>query len=66
MSIKSATEIDQYVGSRMRVRRIEIGLSQEALGNQVGAAFQHVQKYERGRSLVTVNWVGQLAPATPT
>ena len=40
--------IDVHVGKRVRVRRMSLGLSQEALANRLGITFQQVQKYERG------------------
>src|SRR5438067_7912867 len=45
--------IDVHVGSRIRLRRTLLGLSQEWLGDALGLTFQQVQKYERG-----VNRVG--------
>ncbi len=43
-----AHPIDIYVGGRMRLRRIQLGLSQGALASKVGVSFQAVQKYESG------------------
>jgi transcriptional regulator with XRE-family HTH domain len=40
--------IDTYVGGRMRLRRIQLGLSQGALAGKIGVSFQAVQKYESG------------------
>src|SRR5207245_4875626 len=40
--------IDVQVGSRVRLRRNMLGLSQEKLGTAIGLTFQQVQKYERG------------------
>src|ERR1700692_3728575 len=45
--------IDVHVGSRVRLRRTLLGMSQERLGEALGLTFQQVQKYERG-----VNRVG--------
>ena len=45
--------IDIHVGSRIRLRRTLMGMSQERLGEALGLTFQQVQKYERG-----VNRVG--------
>ncbi len=45
--------IDIHVGSRVRLRRTMLGMSQERLGDALGLTFQQVQKYERG-----VNRVG--------
>jgi transcriptional regulator with XRE-family HTH domain len=40
--------VDVYVGGRMRLRRVQLGLSQGALANKIGVSFQAVQKYESG------------------
>ncbi len=40
--------IDVHVGSRVRLRRTLLGMSQERLGEALGLTFQQVQKYERG------------------
>lgn len=44
--------VDVYVGSRVRLRRALLGLSQENLGDAIGLTFQQVQKYERGANRV--------------
>jgi transcriptional regulator with XRE-family HTH domain len=44
--------IDAHVGSRIRLRRTLMGLSQERLGEALGLTFQQVQKYERGANRV--------------
>src|SRR5437763_2903851 len=43
-----AHPIDVYVGGRMRLRRIQLGMSQSALASRIGVSFQAVQKYESG------------------
>lgn len=40
--------VDSHVGSRLRLRRTLMGMSQEKLGNSVSLTFQQIQKYERG------------------
>ena len=44
--------IDVYVGSRIRLRRTQVGASLEALGDALGLTYQQVQKYERGANRV--------------
>jgi transcriptional regulator with XRE-family HTH domain len=44
--------IDVHVGSRVRLRRNMLGLSQEKLGESIGLTFQQVQKYERGANRI--------------
>ena len=45
---KRTEPVDSYVGSRLRLQRTLMGMSQEKLGNSVGLTFQQIQKYERG------------------
>jgi len=44
--------IDIHVGSRVRMRRTLLGMSQEKLGNALGLTFQQIQKYERGANRI--------------
>lgn len=52
MSKKAPNSIDKHVGSRVRMRRMMIGMSQEQLGEALGLTFQQVQKYEKGTNRV--------------
>jgi transcriptional regulator with XRE-family HTH domain len=45
---RRANPIDVHVGSRVRLRRMILGMSQEKLGEHLGLTFQQVQKYEKG------------------
>lgn len=45
---KSPNPVDVHVGSRVRLRRMLVGLSQEKLGDSMGLTFQQIQKYEKG------------------
>lgn len=47
--------IDIHVGSRLRLRRTLLGLSQEKLGEAVGITFQQLQKYERGANRISAS-----------
>src|SRR3954452_9064395 len=47
-----ANEIDAHVGSRLRLRRLLMGISQEKLEAALGLTFQQIQKYERGANRV--------------
>lgn len=49
---KSPNSIDVHVGSRIRLRRVMLGISQEKLGEGLGITFQQVQKYEKGTNRV--------------
>ena len=44
--------VDVHVGSRVRLRRTLLGMSQEKLGDALGLTFQQVQKYERGANRI--------------
>src|SRR3974390_261744 len=44
---KAPNPTDKYVGSRVRMRRMMLGMSQEKLADALGLTFQQVQKYER-------------------
>jgi len=48
----SANPVDIHVGSRVRLRRTLLGMSQEKLGEAIGLTFQQVQKYERGANRI--------------
>ena len=47
-----ANPVDKHVGSRVRMRRLMLGMSQEKLGNGLGLTFQQVQKYEKGTNRI--------------
>jgi transcriptional regulator with XRE-family HTH domain len=47
--------VDIHVGSRVRLRRIELGISQEKLAAELGLTFQQVQKYERAANRISAS-----------
>ena len=49
---KRPNPIDVHVGSRIRLRRTMLGMSQEKLGESLGITFQQIQKYEKGTNRV--------------
>ena len=49
---KTPNPVDRHVGSRVRMRRVLVGLSQERLGESLGLTFQQVQKYEKGTNRI--------------
>jgi len=49
---KKPNPIDIHVGSRVRLRRTMLGMSQEKLGEALGITFQQIQKYEKGTNRV--------------
>ncbi|MCS6932278.1 MAG: helix-turn-helix domain-containing protein [Acetobacteraceae bacterium] len=53
--------IDVHVGSRVRLRRTLLGMSQEKLGEALGLTFQQIQKYERGVNRIGASRLFDLA-----
>jgi transcriptional regulator with XRE-family HTH domain len=53
--------VDVQVGSRVRLRRKMLGLSQEKLGTAIGLTFQQVQKYERGANRIGASRLHELS-----
>lgn len=58
---KQASPIDVQVGTRVRLRRMLIGMSQEKLGELLGLTFQQVQKYEKGVNRIGAGRLFQVA-----
>jgi transcriptional regulator with XRE-family HTH domain len=46
---------DKYVGSRVRMRRMMLGLSQEKLADALDLTFQQIQKYEKGTNRISAS-----------
>jgi transcriptional regulator with XRE-family HTH domain len=61
MTKKSPNPIDRHVGSRVRMRRMMIGMSQEKLGERLGITFQQIQKYEKGTNRIGASRLQQIA-----
>jgi transcriptional regulator with XRE-family HTH domain len=53
--------VDVHVGSRLRLRRTLLGMSQEKLGEAIGLTFQQVQKYERGANRIGASRLFELS-----
>jgi transcriptional regulator with XRE-family HTH domain len=58
---KSPNPIDVHVGSRVRLRRMMLGMSQEKLGESLGITFQQIQKYEKGTNRVGASRLQHIA-----
>lgn len=58
---RRANTMDVHVGSRVRLRRMLLGMSQEKLGEQLGLTFQQVQKYEKGVNRIGAGRLHELA-----
>ena len=63
MTVRKPNTIDVHVGSRVRLKRMMSGMSQEKLGETLGITFQQVQKYERGANRVGAGRLYEMAKA---
>jgi transcriptional regulator with XRE-family HTH domain len=61
MAKKAPNPIDKHVGSRVRMRRMMLGMSQEKLGDALGLTFQQVQKYEKGTNRIGASRLQQIS-----
>jgi transcriptional regulator with XRE-family HTH domain len=61
MAKKIPNPIDTHVGSRVRMRRLILGMSQEKLGDAIELTFQQVQKYEKGTNRMGSSRLVQIA-----
>lgn len=61
MTKKVPNPIDVHVGSRVRLRRMLVGMSQEKLGEMLGLTFQQIQKYEKGANRIGASRLYQIA-----
>jgi transcriptional regulator with XRE-family HTH domain len=55
MAKKAPNPVDKHVGSRVRMRRMMLGMSQEKLGDALDITFQQVQKYEKGTNRISAS-----------
>ena len=53
--------IDSYVGARLRMRRMLVGMSQEKLGAALSITFQQIQKYEKGANRISASRLQEIA-----
>ena len=59
--VKDPQPVDRHVGSRVRMRRMMVGMSQEKLGQACGITFQQVQKYEKGTNRMGASRLHQIS-----
>jgi transcriptional regulator with XRE-family HTH domain len=57
---KSPNPTDKHVGTRVRMRRMMLGMSQTALGDALDITFQQVQKYEKGTNRISASRLQQI------
>jgi transcriptional regulator with XRE-family HTH domain len=60
---RSTAAIDDHVGSRIRERRIMLGLTQQQLAEMIGVTYQQAHKYERGINRVSAGRLFEIARA---
>ena len=58
---RRANPLDLHVGSRVRLQRMLLGMSQEKLGERLGLTFQQIQKYEKGINRIGASRLFDLA-----
>lgn len=58
---KTPNPIDKHVGSRVRMRRMMLNMSQEKLGDALHLTFQQVQKYEKGTNRIGASRLQQIS-----
>lgn len=58
---KATNLVDKHLGARLRLRRLEMGMSQERLGEVLGITFQQVQKYEKGLNRIAASRLYEIA-----
>jgi len=59
--IKTPNPIDQHVGSRLRLKRTSMGMSQQKVAAALGLTFQQIQKYERGANRIGASRLYQIS-----
>jgi transcriptional regulator with XRE-family HTH domain len=59
--MRAPNPIDIHVGKRLRMRRLMLDMSQEALADALGLTFQQVQKYEKGANRVGASRLQRLS-----
>ena len=56
-------EVDRYVGTRIRERRIMLGLTQHEVAELIGVTYQQAHKYEKGINRVAAGRLSRIAQA---
>jgi transcriptional regulator with XRE-family HTH domain len=63
MSGSTINPTDKYVGSRLRMRRLMLDMSQTNIAEALGLTFQQVQKYEKGSNRISASRLQHLGRA---
>ncbi|HEX9570356.1 MAG TPA: helix-turn-helix transcriptional regulator [Rhodospirillales bacterium] len=59
--VNRATDTDRYVGTRIRERRVMLGLSQQQMAELIGVTYQQAHKYERGINRISAGRLFEIA-----
>ncbi|MBL8668980.1 MAG: helix-turn-helix transcriptional regulator [Rhodospirillales bacterium] len=60
-AVTKGTDVDRYVGSRIRERRVMLGLSQQQMAHLIGVTYQQAHKYERGINRISAGRLFEIA-----
>lgn len=61
--VNRGTDVDRFVGGRIRERRVMLGLSQQQMANLIGVTYQQAHKYERGINRISAGRLYEIARA---
>lgn len=61
MDEKNYRDINLFIGSKIKAKRVALGITQNKLGEKLGIAFQQVQKYEKGRNRINMEKLLKIA-----
>lgn len=59
--VNRGTDVDRFVGTRIRERRVMLGLSQQQMANLIGVTYQQAHKYERGINRISAGRLYEIA-----
>lgn len=63
MTARTPDEADRRIGEKVRTRRVQLGLTQQALADRISVSYQQVQKYENGSNRIPGSRLNELAHA---
>ncbi len=59
--VNRGTDVDHFVGGKIRERRVMLGLSQQQMANLIGVTYQQAHKYERGINRISAGRLYEIA-----
>jgi transcriptional regulator with XRE-family HTH domain len=60
-TVTRGSDVDRFVGGRIRERRVMLGLSQQQMANLIGVTYQQAHKYERGINRISAGRLYEIA-----